>query len=149
MRRDVTTPHSRGWVTRAALAALALIGAFLIVLPLATGLPGKSAASGEMMTAFRPQMTDTALAQGRADQQTMSAMAQQLSNGMLPALAAQLGMTPQQLSAYRPHPRHRRTVAPPRAPARMGTNSHRVHLHRTPPCHSLATWLRLPGLMSV
>jgi len=98
MRREVAPPQ--GWLTRAALAVVVAIGAFLIVVPLATSLPGKSDASGTMMSAFRPQMTDTALAQGRIDQQTMAAMASQLDSGMIPALAAQMRMTPQQLSAY-------------------------------------------------
>ncbi len=87
-------------VTRAALVALAVIGAFLIILPLATGLPGKSAATGNMMNAFRPHMSSASLAQNQADQQTMTAMVRQLETGMIPALAAQMHMTPQQLSAY-------------------------------------------------
>ncbi len=95
---DNQPAHSR--IRRGALLAVAVIGAFLIVLPLATSLPSKSAASGTMMAAFRPQMSNAALAQGSADQQTMSAMAQQLNAGMIPALAAQMHMTPQQLSAY-------------------------------------------------
>ena len=98
MRRETTSQH--GWLTRSALAAVVLIGAFLIVLPLATSLPGKSDASGVMMSAFRPQMTDAALAQGRVDQQTMTAMADQLNNAMIPAVAAQMHMTPAQLSEY-------------------------------------------------
>ena len=100
MRRDNELTRTRGRLARASLAAVAAIGAFLIVLPLATSLPGKSDASGTMMTAFRPQMSDTALAQGGADQQTMAAMAQQLNGEMMPALAAQMHMTPQQLTAY-------------------------------------------------
>lgn len=87
-------------LTRAVLAALVVLGAFLIVLPLAIGLPGKSAASGILMNAFRPQMSSTALAQSRTDAQTMSAMTTQLDTQMIPALAAQMHMTPQQLSAY-------------------------------------------------
>jgi hypothetical protein len=87
-------------LTRAVLAALAVLGAFLIVLPLAIGLPGKSAASGNLMNAFRPQMSSTALAQSQTDAQTMGAMAVQLNTQMIPALAAQMHMTPQQLSAY-------------------------------------------------
>jgi hypothetical protein len=79
---------------------VAAIGVFLIVLPLATDLPGKSDASATMMSAFRPQMSDTALAQGQTDQQTMTAMAEQLNGEMLPAVAAQLHMTPQQLTEY-------------------------------------------------
>jgi hypothetical protein len=98
MKRDIAP--RQGWLTRTALAAVVAIGAFLIVLPLATSLPGKSEASGAMMSAFRPQMTDAALAQGRADQQTIAAMASQLDSSMIPALARQLRMTPAQLSAY-------------------------------------------------
>lgn len=94
------TPHQQaGWVARAASLALAVIGAFLIVLPLATGLPGKSDASGRLMTAFRPAMTTTALAQAAADQQIVTTTAGQLSSTVLPALAAQLHVTPAQLSA--------------------------------------------------
>ncbi|MDQ2959486.1 MAG: hypothetical protein M3R48_00325 [Candidatus Dormibacteraeota bacterium] len=97
---DDSSRANQGRLARAVLAALAVIGAFLIVLPMATGLPGKSAATANMMTAFRPVMSDAALAQGQADQQTMAAMAQQLNTGMIPGLAAQMHMTPQQLSAY-------------------------------------------------
>lgn len=100
MRREVDNPHSRGWLTRAALAAVAVLGLFLIVLPLATSLPGKSAASGDMMTAFRPHMTDASLAQAANDQKTLAAMGIQLNDEMLPQLAAQLHMTPQQLAAF-------------------------------------------------
>ncbi|HZS13287.1 MAG TPA: hypothetical protein VFC09_01690 [Candidatus Dormibacteraeota bacterium] len=83
-----------------ALGTVAAIGLFLIVLPLATSLPGKSDASGQMMAAFRPQMTDTALALANDDQKVMAAMGTQLSTSMLPDLAAQLHMTPAQLSSY-------------------------------------------------
>jgi hypothetical protein len=100
MQRDLENSHHQSWVTRFALGAVAVIGAFLIVIPLATGLPGKSAASGNMMSAFRPQMSDAALAQGTADQQTMAAMGQQLQTAMIPTLATQLKMTPAQLSEY-------------------------------------------------
>lgn len=93
-----TQPH--GTVTRVVLVAMALIGAFLIALPLATNLPGKSSASANLMTAFRPVMTDQSLAQGTADQATMGAMATELNAKMVPALAAQMGMTPQQLTTY-------------------------------------------------
>ena len=100
MTQPTELTHARGWLARTALAAVAAIGAFLIVLPLATDLPGKSDASGAMMTAFRPQMSDGALAQGQADQVQMANMAQQLNSAMLPALAAQMHMTPQQLTDY-------------------------------------------------
>src|ERR1700674_2925975 len=100
MANELSNRHSRSLVHRIALGAMVVIGAFLIVLPLATDLPGKSAASGSMMAAFRPQMSNVALAQGIADQQTMAAMGQQMNTAMLPALATQLHMTPDQLSAY-------------------------------------------------
>ncbi len=94
------TGRAHGAVKRIALGAMVVIGAFLIVFPLATNLPGKSSATGDMMTAFRPQMATTALAQGVTDGQVMAAMGQQLNTQMLPALAAQLHMTPTQLSAF-------------------------------------------------
>jgi hypothetical protein len=100
MATEANGEHTRGLVQRIALVAMVVIGAFLIVLPLATRLPSKSAATGDMMTAFRPQMTDAALAQGAADGQTMAAMGQQLNTGMIPALAQQMKMTPDQMSAY-------------------------------------------------
>jgi len=95
-----TTATRHGTAVRAALWVAAVLGAFLIVFPLAIGLPGKSAASGDLMSAMRPMMTDQALAQGRADQSTMASMSSQLTGKMIPTLATQLGMTPQQLNAY-------------------------------------------------
>lgn len=100
MAKELSTGHTRGLAQRIALGAMVVIGAFLIILPLATNLPGKTAATGNMMTAFRPQMSDAALAQSNADLQTMSAMGGQLSTAMLPALAAQMHMTTAQLSSY-------------------------------------------------
>ena len=97
---EPTTRTTHGLLARAALTVVALIGAFLIVLPLATSLPGKSAASGAMMSAFRPAMTNTALAQAQTDLHTMDAMSAQLQTGVFPAVAAQMNMTPQQLVAY-------------------------------------------------
>ena len=67
MAHHVPTGRTRGVVKRIALGAMVVIGAFLIVFPLATNLPGKSSATGDMMTAFRPQMATTALAQGVTD----------------------------------------------------------------------------------
>jgi hypothetical protein len=100
MNKDLTNGHARGFVQRIALVAMVVIGAFLVVLPLATNLPAKSSATGDMMAAFRPSMTSTSLAQSATDQRTMSAMGQQVTTAMLPALAAQLHMTPAQLTAY-------------------------------------------------
>lgn len=100
MPKELSNGPTRRLVQRIALGAMVVIGAFMIVLPLATNLPGKSAASGDMMTAFRPQMSDAALAQGQADQRTMAAMGLQLNTAMLPALAGQMHMTSDQMSAY-------------------------------------------------
>ncbi len=100
MADDMRNRHTSSVVRRVVLGAMVVIGAFMFVLPLATNLPGKSAASGNLMTSFRPQMTNVALAQGAADQHTMAAMGSQLNTVMLPALATQLHMTPAQLSAY-------------------------------------------------
>jgi hypothetical protein len=96
-----THPTPRhGIAVRIALAVTAVLGAFLIVFPLAIGLPGKSAASGDLMSAMRPQMSDAALAQGRTDLATVNAMAQQMNETMIPTLATQLKATPEQLQAF-------------------------------------------------
>jgi len=101
MNRPTTAPAPRaGLVTRVILAVAAVVGAFLVVFPLATSLPGKSSASGALMTAMRPSMSDAVLAQGRTDQATVGAMAKQMNEQMLPALAAQMHASPAQLSAY-------------------------------------------------
>src|ERR1022692_734484 len=100
MTRPQPNGHTRRLAQRIALAAMVVIGAFLVVLPLTTNLPAKSSATGDMMAAFRPAMTTSALAQSATDQRTMSAMGQQVTTAMLPALAAQLHMTPAQLTAY-------------------------------------------------
>jgi hypothetical protein len=98
-RRPAAESHS-STLQRVALAAMAVIGAFLVAFPLAIGLPGKTAASRDLMNAMRPQLSTTGLAQARTDTQTVRAMASQLSTDMLPTLGAQLHMTPQQLQAY-------------------------------------------------
>ncbi len=100
MSNDMRSGHASSVVRRIVLGAMVVLGAFMFVLPLATNLPGKSAATGDLMSAFRPQMTNAALAQGVADEHTMAAMGLQLNTTMLPALATQLHMTPAQLSAY-------------------------------------------------
>lgn len=91
-------PHTA--LTRALLAVVALAGAFLIALPLSTGLPGKSQASADLMSAFRPAMSDQALAQGAGDLQTMAAMSGDIQNGLMPAVATQLHLTGPQLTQY-------------------------------------------------
>jgi hypothetical protein len=100
MNRPQPNGHTRRLAQRIALAAMVVIGAFLVVLPLTTNLPAKSSATGDMMAAFRPAMTTSALAQSATDQRTMAAMGQQMNTAMMPALAAQLHMTPAQLTAY-------------------------------------------------
>jgi hypothetical protein len=100
MITEHASERSHATIRRAASAIVALVGAFLIVFPLATSLPGKSSATGDMMTAFRPAMSTQALAVAQDDQATMAAMGQQLTSQVLPALAAQMRMTPAQLSAY-------------------------------------------------
>jgi hypothetical protein len=47
MNNDLTNGHARGFVQQMALVAMVMIGAFLVVLPLATNLPAKSSATGD------------------------------------------------------------------------------------------------------
>ena len=47
MADDMRNGHTSSVVRRIVLGAMVVIGAFMFVLPLATNLPGKSAASGD------------------------------------------------------------------------------------------------------
>lgn len=91
---------SRSRLVTAVLAVVFIVGAAFVVFPLATSMPGKADSTATMMTAFRPAMTDQALAQGRSDLTSMQGMATELQSTTIPALAAQLKMTPAQLTAY-------------------------------------------------
>jgi hypothetical protein len=82
-----------------ALVLIALLGAALIIFPLAAGLPKKTQAVDDLTNDFRPAFTKTAIAESKTDLVTMNAMLAQLQAETLPGLAKQAGMTTEGLVA--------------------------------------------------
>jgi hypothetical protein len=76
-----------------ALVLIALLGAALIIFPLAAGLPKKTQAVDDLTNDFRPAFTSTAIAESKTDLVTMNEMLDQLQTQTLPGLAKQAGMT--------------------------------------------------------
>ncbi|MGW9209480.1 hypothetical protein ACWGR4_21130 [Embleya sp. NPDC055664] len=75
-----------------ALVLIALLGAALIIFPLAAGLPKKTQAVDDLTNAFRPAFTPQAIEQSRTDLATMNQMLEQLQAETLPGLAQQAGI---------------------------------------------------------
>ncbi|WP_406288170.1 hypothetical protein [Embleya sp. NBC_00896] len=80
-----------------ALVLIALLGAALIIFPLAAGLPKKTQAVDDLTNDFRPAFTKTALAESKTDLVTMNEMLAQLQKETLPGLAQQANLTTPQL----------------------------------------------------
>ena len=82
------------------LGAITAIGALLFLFPLTTGMLGKTQGvetlTGDLRASFEP----AALAQTRADMNTVQAMSDQLQAQTLPDLPNALGMSPQQFQDY-------------------------------------------------
>ena len=87
-------PGDRPWLP---FVVAAVVGAALIVLPLALNVPGKTKAVDGLTNAFRPAFTEPGTAQLRTDFDTVQAMDEELEGEMLPALATQLKVSPTQL----------------------------------------------------
>ncbi|MGC0423439.1 hypothetical protein [Embleya sp. AB8] len=80
-----------------ALVLIALLGAALIIFPLAAGLPKKTQAVDNLTNDFRSAFTPAAIAQSRTDLVTMNEMLAQLQTETLPGLAQQAGVSTPQL----------------------------------------------------
>lgn len=89
------------WVTPRAGAIVALVlGAALVVLPLVMSLPQKAADADQLNKNLQPVYTQTLVDQSKQTLSTLSAMGTEMQTKMLPALATQLKMTPDQLNAF-------------------------------------------------
>jgi len=80
-----------------ALGVAAVVGAVLIVAPLALSVPKKTQAVDGVTNAFRPVFSAEGARTTRAYMDTVQSMADELTGKALPALAAQLKVTPDQL----------------------------------------------------
>ena len=106
-----TTPHSHthgpaisreelayGWPHRVAAALLVLIGVAFVAITLAANLFHVGPAFDRLTDDFRPVMTEQALQTDQQDIDSLAAASTEIQDKMLPALAAQLGMTPAEFS---------------------------------------------------
>ena len=85
-----------------ALAIVFVVGAVMSVGALVIGLPAKTQGVDNLTNAFRPAFRPNALAQTRKDMDTVKAMAAELDTKAIPALAAQLHTSPNQLGTILP-----------------------------------------------
>ena len=76
------------------------LGALMIAAPLALSLPQKASDSDQLNSNLKPVYTAALVTQAQGALTTVSAMGTQLQTAMLPALAAQLNMTPAQLQQF-------------------------------------------------
>jgi hypothetical protein len=85
---------------RAAAIAAAVIGLLLVVVPIVLSLPSKAADADEMNENLKPVYTQELVAGAQQSLQVVDAMGTQMTEEMLPALAAQLGMDEAALQGF-------------------------------------------------
>jgi hypothetical protein len=89
------------WFTRRTGSVVALVlGAALVVAPLVLSLPQKAADADQLNANLKPVYTQAFADQSKQTLATIGAMGDQLQTTMLPALATQLKLTPDQVQAY-------------------------------------------------
>ena len=76
-----------------------IVGAALIAVPLILSLPQKAADADQLNTNLKPVYTQQLITQANGGLATLSAMGTQMQSTMLPALAAQLKMSPAAMQA--------------------------------------------------
>jgi hypothetical protein len=89
-------------VRRVAAIVVMLGGLALVVIPLAAHAYTAAPPTQRVLDTFRPVMTKPAIDSLRADLTQLDAASQQLNTKIIPALAAQLKLTPDQVSAALP-----------------------------------------------
>jgi hypothetical protein len=77
-----------------------VLGAALVVVPLALSLPTKAADADQLNENLRPVYTQELVDQANAAVATVGAMGNEMTDTMLPALAQQLGMSNEELQAF-------------------------------------------------
>ncbi|HEY5182336.1 MAG TPA: hypothetical protein VIJ07_21605 [Dermatophilaceae bacterium] len=81
-------------------AAALVMGLLLLVLPLALSLPGKAADADQLNANLKPVYTQALVKNASGALVTIGAMGTQMKTTMLPALATQLKMSPEQLQTF-------------------------------------------------
>ena len=85
---------------KAAGAAAIVVGLLLLVAPVALSLPAKAADADQLNANLKPVYTQALVTNATGALQTIGAMGNEMQTKMLPALATQLKMTPQQLQTF-------------------------------------------------
>jgi Zn-dependent protease with chaperone function len=89
------------WFSAKTGAVLAIVlGAALIVVPLVLSLPQKAADADQLNENLKPVYTQQLVDQAGTALATMGAMGEEMQSTMIPALAEQLGMTPEELQTF-------------------------------------------------
>ncbi len=89
------------WASPRAASMVALVlGLALIVVPLVLSLPHKASYADTLNENLKPVYNQQLIDQAGGSLTTLSAMGTQLQQEMLPGLAGQLNMTPEQLAAF-------------------------------------------------
>jgi hypothetical protein len=96
LSRDTLT---YGWPHRVAAGLLMLIGAVFVAVTLSVNLFHVGPAFDRLTDDFRPIMTEQAIQTDQQDIAALTAASTEIQTKMLPALAQQLGVTPQEFSA--------------------------------------------------
>ena len=81
-------------------AAALVVGLLLLVLPMALSLPGKAADADKLNANLKPVYTQALVDNAKGALGTIGAMGAEMQTKMLPALATQLKMSPEQLQAF-------------------------------------------------
>lgn len=81
-------------------AAALVVGLLLLVVPMVLSLPGKAADADQLNANLKPIYTQALVDNAKGGLATIGAMGTEMSTTMLPALATQLKMTPDQLQAF-------------------------------------------------
>ena len=78
----------------------AVLGAVMLVVPLVTSLPSKASDADTLNEATAPLFSQANIDSSQAAITTLEAMAAELNTSLIPGLAQQLGLTPEQAQAF-------------------------------------------------
>jgi len=81
-------------------AAALVVGLVLLVVPMVLSLPGKAADADQLNANLKPIYTQALVDNAKGALGTIGAMGAEMQTTMLPALATQLKMTPEQLQSF-------------------------------------------------
>jgi len=81
-------------------AAALVVGLVLLVVPMVLSLPGKAADADQLNANLKPIYTRALVDNAKGALGTIGAMGAEMQTTMLPALATQLKMTPEQLQSF-------------------------------------------------